>query len=312
MGFTEKELLDHCQTIVKSSRVRNKIVVLCEGGRLEEFNTRRSPSAYRQLSKVPDANFYKACIPVSWKNKRPEFFNSGSRADVLKTYFKLIELRGSKENGFLNPNLLFALVDVDIQNADLHNYHLPDIHAVYSSLYSDSGQSDTIEQKHKIWTTGLIHKEAYFLLPELQSVFDQFPNPITLNNKKLVLEDLYKQIASESSNDRDLEVHFENIKKRLGSLKLNNNSVSTWKDDWLKQFSSSRSEEEKVKLVYALFSIRKAKEYWAQISTEEKRLTTEQLRDQLTLQIGSYFSKSKPAPYNHIANFFAFLKRFAK
>ena len=97
MGFkNDKELIEHCETILKSSRIRNKVVILCEG-EIEKVKGTRNPQFYRKMEKMPDANFYKHCVPKNWQGYKPQFFNCGDRKDVIDTYFKLLELI-SKDN----------------------------------------------------------------------------------------------------------------------------------------------------------------------------------------------------------------------
>ncbi|MDY6994771.1 MAG: hypothetical protein SVR94_19470 [Pseudomonadota bacterium] len=89
MSFQNSEQLEeHCQTIVNSRQIKNKIVILCEGN-IQALQGRPSPQTYNKLERLPDANFYKACIPTWWQQQKPEFFVCGDRKVVLDTYFKL-------------------------------------------------------------------------------------------------------------------------------------------------------------------------------------------------------------------------------
>ncbi|MGL5939751.1 MAG: hypothetical protein ACRC2S_05100 [Waterburya sp.] len=92
MGLNSKALEEHCQQILNDRRIKNKIVVFCEG-EIRDIQGRRSPQAYKRMEQMPDANFYKKCVPKSWIDKpRPQFFNCGDRKDVLDTYFTLLKL----------------------------------------------------------------------------------------------------------------------------------------------------------------------------------------------------------------------------
>jgi hypothetical protein len=103
----------HCQNILESRRVLGKIVILCEGD-IQSFEEHRSPQSYRQMEKLPDANFYTTCIPKDWTQNRPVFFTCGGRGNVLQTYSKLLDLHTSNpSNSYLNPEKLFAIVDCD-------------------------------------------------------------------------------------------------------------------------------------------------------------------------------------------------------
>jgi hypothetical protein len=112
----------HCLNIIKSPRIRSRIVVLCEGDLPQEKGI-LSPQLYRKNEKLQDAHFYKACLPKYWTNyPTPIFFNSGGRSDVINTYQRLFEIHKqntSKSN--LSPNKLFAIVDLDLQSQCLEN-----------------------------------------------------------------------------------------------------------------------------------------------------------------------------------------------
>jgi len=84
MSFeNQDELTTFCKGILKSSRIRNKSVLLCEGSvdylKQHDF----SPRGYRQLEDLPDCSFYRKLFPET------RCFTCGSRKNVLKTYFKL-------------------------------------------------------------------------------------------------------------------------------------------------------------------------------------------------------------------------------
>ena len=125
MSFNEQELKEHCLKIIQDSRIKNKIVILCEGLIPPKVEGRRSPQLYKQMEQMPDANFYNACVPTWWKQYRPVFFNCGDRNDVLNTFFGLLDLHNSDNSqSFLIPDKLFAIVDLDIQDAKIsHHAH---------------------------------------------------------------------------------------------------------------------------------------------------------------------------------------------
>ncbi len=119
MSLRETELLEHCQFILANCQIRNKFVILCEG-EIKKNAGRLSPQSYRAMADFPDANFYKACLPRDWRQKIPTFFNCGDRNDVLNTYFNLLRLhQENPEASYLNPQQLFAIVDLDLQNKRL-------------------------------------------------------------------------------------------------------------------------------------------------------------------------------------------------
>jgi hypothetical protein len=98
--LSEAELEQHCRYILSQRRIKNKIVVLCEGVRAQG-GQRLSPQLYGKMEELPDANFYNACIPYYWTQKRPQFFNCGDRADTINTYSKLLEINA------LEPEISF-------------------------------------------------------------------------------------------------------------------------------------------------------------------------------------------------------------
>lgn len=77
------DIEQHCLNIIKSPRIKNRIVILCEG---EIPVMGFSPSSYGKNNELPDATFYEACLPQYWTDKRPRFFNSGGRSSVIKIY----------------------------------------------------------------------------------------------------------------------------------------------------------------------------------------------------------------------------------
>ena len=74
MSFKPPEFDEHCQNILKSRSIRNKVVILCEGTP-PSIEGRRSPQSYKKNKDLPDANFYLACVPPL--QPLPVFFNCG-------------------------------------------------------------------------------------------------------------------------------------------------------------------------------------------------------------------------------------------
>ena len=205
MGFAnKKELTEHCETILKSARINNKVVILCEGDMIKVKNN-RNPQSYRNLEKMPDSNFYKHCVPKFWKNDKPQFFNCGDRNDVIDTYFQLLKLNKNDKNSYLTSDFLYAIIDLDIQTKNISNYQFATTEDIYENLYSGIYVNIENSKKHKIWTTGLIHKEAYFIIPELQEIFNDFIIPIKYNNTTFDFNQIYIDIAKEINNDVDLK-----------------------------------------------------------------------------------------------------------
>ena len=139
MSLKETELLEHCQFILANRQIRNKFVILCEG-EIKKTAGRLSPQSYRAMEDFPDANFYKACVPRDWRQQIPTFFNCGDRNDVLNTYFNLLRLhQENPEASYLNPQQLFAIVDLDLQNKRLDDsYPFKDLEQIFEDLYKKS------------------------------------------------------------------------------------------------------------------------------------------------------------------------------
>ncbi len=137
MSLNSEELHQHCQQILSQRRIKNKIVILCEG-QITKNQGRPSPQSYRKMEKMPDANFYNACVPKNCNQYRPQFFNCGDRKDVINTYFNLLELHYNEiNNSYLNPKKLFAIVDLDnqIQNiTNKYDYQFSDTEEIFKHL----------------------------------------------------------------------------------------------------------------------------------------------------------------------------------
>ena len=218
MSLSQEELEKHCQQILSDSRITNKIVVLCEG-KIKHVKGTRSPQAYKRMEQMPDANFYKKCIPKSWNDKAiPQFFNCGDRKDVIDTYFYLLTLHDRKPiQSYLNKSKLFALIDLDIQlqKIDNYDYNFRNTEEIFYSLYNNTKVDPKQIDKHRIWITGLIHKEAYFITPDTQKLFTDSRLCPRYKTDSVLLEDIYLNICDEISKDIDLRNNFDRIVKRI-------------------------------------------------------------------------------------------------
>ena len=308
MSFSEEELQQHCETIMNSRRAQGKIVVLCEGGNLAilKQKPRPSPTAYRQQEKIPDANFYKACIPTWWTQGKPQFFVCGDRENVINTYFKLLELHPqASNNSYIKTGRLFAIIDLDLQPPKkLNNYPISDTEALFKTLYQkNTPQLENLKQNH-IFITGLIYKEAYFLIPELQCVFDDYLHTICYKNNSLNLENLYQIMAGSLSTDKNLQENFNIASSRINYIEmLDFTSLSNLQNSFLKVFENG-SDDEKKQLIYALLSIQKIKQYWKDLSLNENESSNERFKEQLTLQIGQFYSQQPQGSQHHLPSFF--------
>jgi len=316
MSFSQIELEEHCNQILKQRRIKNKIVVLCEG-KIQDNQGTKSPQAYKRMEQMPDANFYDACVPLWWKDKpRPKFFNCGDRKDAIDTYSHLIKL--PENESYLNKEKLFALVDLDIQLHKINDYHFSDTEQIFCNLYQSTQVIEEQATKHRIWTTGLIHKEAYFIAPEIQEVFD---DPLLLlspqfKNNPAQLKDIYLELAQNISNDNDLQNNFKRVIKRIEYCNnLDCSQINNLQNTWNNQFNNcinTTNKERYRELVFALLTIRKAKEYWKQIEPNNDWTRSPKIfREQLSLKIGRFYAEQECDCKNHIPYFFKTLYQFA-
>ncbi|MCC3494104.1 MAG: hypothetical protein JGK35_27015 [Microcoleus sp. PH2017_16_JOR_D_A] len=308
MSLSSEQLKKWCEFILKSRKIQNKIVVLCEGAS-PKIQGRESPQAYRAMEQMPDANFYKACIPAWWRQNRPEFFNCGDRKDVIDTYFTLLTLHEQDStNSYLDCDRLFAMIDLDLHLQAIENYVFTDTEAIFCNLYEKSQVQKQNVAQHRIWITGLIHKEAYFLTPELQSLFDDYPNSPIYQENLVSLTNIYSDMADGISSDGDLQLNLKRAFDRINhcsGLNCTQLDLDKFQDSWKHQFQNTTDATQKHELILALLTIKKANDYWKQIkppgdwSGDEKNF-----REQLSLEIGRFYSQQSSDVKSHIPFFF--------
>ncbi|TAE59400.1 MAG: hypothetical protein EAZ87_09765 [Nostocales cyanobacterium] len=308
MSLNETELKEHCLNIIKSARIRNRIVILCEGV-ISEVQGRRSPQLYKQMEQMPDANFYSACVPTWWKEYRPQFFNCGGRSSVLKTYFKILELHNANSSqSFLNPDQLFAIVDLDIQSEEIkEDYNFQNTEDIFYHLYHQGNINESNTDYHRIWVTGLIHKEAYFLSPGIQEVFDNHYVSYPLYKGNAVnLENIYLDMVNDMTNDKELQDHWSRVIQRISYLaNLHGVEIDKFQYCWNQEYCNYQSLYDKHKLINGLLMLLKSKEYWKQILPDNNWPHSEhKFREQLSLKIGQFYSKQDGNVENHIPFFF--------
>jgi hypothetical protein len=219
------------------------------------------------MEQMPDANFYKACVPRWWRQKRPEFFNCGDRKDVLDTYFTLPILHEQDTtNSYLDPDRLFAMIDLDLQLQTIDNYIFTDTEAIFRNLYEKSQVKEQNAAQHRIWITGLIHKEAYFLTPELQSIFDNCCNAPIYQGNPAVLANIYLDMADAICSDLDLQNNLQRAFDRISYCSgLDCTELQQISGFMERAVSKYVDETRKHQLIAALLTIKKAKDYWHQI-----------------------------------------------
>ena len=312
MSLSPKELQEHCEIILKSREIKNKIVVLCEG-KIPDIQGRKSPQSYKAMKYTHDSSFYMACIPTWWRQKRPEFFNCGDRATVINTYLNLLTLHEQDTtNSYLAPDRLFAMIDLDLHLQEIDNYSFPDTEAIFCNLYEKSQVKAQNAKQHRIWITGLIHKEAYFITPELQSIFDDYPSSPMYQDNPVQLNSIYMDMADKISSDLDLKNNL-NIRRALDRINhcLNCTDLDKFQDSWKTEFKNMSDETRKQQLIMALLTIKKAKEYWEQIKPLDDWSGNErQFREQLSLKIGEFYSQQSSDVKCHIPFFFNTLHEF--
>ncbi len=265
---------------------------MCEGDISEVKNFKKNPSKYRSLEKFPDANFYKACLPTSMKHypvPTPVFLNCGDRANVIKAYVKLKELHAENRNdSYLDIKKLFAIIDLDIQTAKIDNYRFENTEEIFNDLYNELEINSNKIDSHTIFTTGLIHKEAYFLLKCVEAIFDKDYH--LYRNEKLYLNKIYSELIEEITDDKDLEQNFNVACNRIGFLGLNYSNINELKNAFREKFNGHLDD----KLIKTLFLIRKVKPYWENIHTIEsktKEHLSEKEIERLSLNIAKFYSE---------------------
>lgn len=316
--------------ILHSPQINNKIVVLVEGDLPPPDGQRLSPQRYAQYERLPDANFYKACVPRRWHNSQtPVFFNCGGRAEVLYAYESLLAKHAkAPKNSYLNPKKLYALVDLDIQNKELPNgYEWKTTEAIHDELYVDGALKPVIDASHRIWVTALVHKEAFFVLPNMSARLMDGVRPFW-NGKPLDLRDLHKELARTLEHVKDITENFEIVKNRMGRFAAGSRLACTdatcLAQSWLDQAQSAIGEDYDA-LARALLSVAKAKTVWEQfypdpaydrepsdtltpeVVQESKRIRSENFRDELALKVGAAISMLEPSAHP-LAGFFAWLE----
>ncbi|MEG4072799.1 hypothetical protein QUA30_08405 [Microcoleus sp. Pol14C2] len=312
MSLSPQQLKKHCEAILQSRRIKNKIVVLCEGD-IRKTQGRESPQAYKAMEQMPDANFYKACVPTWWRQKLPEFFNCGDRKDVLDTYSTLSILHEQDtKNSYLDPDRLFAMIDLDLQLQTIDNYIFTDTEAIFRNLYEKSQVKEQNATQHRIWITGLIHKEAYFLAPELQPIFDNCCNKPIYKGNPAGLANIYLDMADAICRDLDLQNNLQRAFDRISYCSgLDCTEVQAFQASWKERFQNAVDETHKNQSIAVLLTIKKAKDYWHQIKPFGDFSREDWVfREQLSLEIGRFYSEQSSDVKSHIPFFFKTLYEF--
>lgn len=327
MSFSEEQLKQHCEIILKDRKIFNKVIVLCEGTIPKEHG-RRSPQSYQKMETIPDANFYRACTPKNWITNTPVFFVCGNCNNAIDTYIMLQKmLKEDKEEmssceikqlNYYHPKQIFVVIDLDNQIRKIHNYHFATTQEIFFSLYERTKINLlNTETKHSIIVTGLIHKEAYFLIPELQEeIFDKYEIQSFYKGSKLSLEEIYLAMSNEIDQDKNLVSNLEIVRPRIKNcIDLDFDTVEQFKHNWIKQFQNESNNQRKREFILSLLTVLNVKKnYWEQIIPEQS-INPHQHRDQLSLKIARDFyakqTDDEAAAKYHIPYFFKMLHKFA-
>lgn len=323
MSFSNSELETYCDKIIlKRAAIDRSCIVLCEGFSDDLKTIIKSPPATLKnnfSSQFQDASFYQRSIPKWWrKTGKPEpiFYVCGKQKAVIKAYFYLRNKYQQKNDKRLDSNKIYALVDIDTQKHTLpktEEYPFCSLEAIYADLYNDGLVNLKTAKNHKIWVTGLLHKEAYYLIPELEYLFKKYES--IFNNKPLNdLTPLYLNIVQSVSRDKDfyalIQENFPLIKERIKHhLPLyNTESVDDFQKRWLEIFLNPNTKtNEKATLINILLILAKSKIVWENIksSNENKSSEHKKYRNQLSFKIALEFYAQQPqdSPL-HLPSFF--------
>ncbi len=130
-----------------------------------------------------------------------------------------------------------------------------------------------------------MHKESYFLNPDLQCFFDEYPHPIDYLKQPIDLHLIYRDMVKELPKDRDLGKNLTKAAKRICHCKtLETSDTETLAKSW-QELLNNADGELKTELLFALLAIAKSKPYWKQIMTADKSSQ----REALSLQIAQKF-----------------------
>lgn len=140
------------------------------------------------------------------------------------------------------------------------------------------------------------------MIPELQSMFDDFFTPGIYNSNPFILEDIYIAMANEIINDSDLKNNVARVFNRINCCSgLDCSEIGKLQDSWKDQFKKAGDENRKDELVFALLTIKKAKNHWNQVQLpSDWPGSPKTFKEQLLLEIGRFYSRQSDNPKYHI------------
>lgn len=289
-----------CENLLRKYRaIKNRIVVLCEGDR--KYLKVKTPQQYRRLDQYQDAAFWKETIPSWWRDKKPVFIPCGGRSQVLNIRKILLDLHYEDEaNSYLSPDKLFVLIDLDLQPEVINLESDYNTEKLYYDLYQNGSNNHQVCDKYHTIVTGFIHKEAYFLEPNLQELFDDSLYKISYANQQLSLRNIYQDMLLRIETDGDLKTHFHTAIARIKSILPNTPSDRADLAQKLRKLleDNTLSHETKRQTIEGILTIVKSKPFWLEAITiesnqnlpEEYLLTSEESRDNLMLNIAKFYS----------------------
>ncbi|MCK4493083.1 MAG: hypothetical protein KAU26_03450 [Methylococcales bacterium] len=325
MSFSNSELETYCDEIIlKRAAIDRSCIVLCEGFSDDLKTIIKSPPATLKnnfSSQFQDASFYQRSLPKWWRktgNPEPIFYVCGKQKTVIKAYFYLRNKYQEKNDKRLDSNKIYALIDIDTQKHTLpktEKYPFCSLEAIYADLYNNGIVNLKTAKNHKIWVTGLLHKEAYYLVPELEGLFKSHQPKAIFNNQDINnLNPLYQKIAQSISRDKNfytlIKENFPLIKERIKyNLPLyESESVDDFQKTWLENFSNPNvTTNEKINLINILLIMAKSKTTWENIksSNENKSSEHKKYRNQLSFKIAlEFYAKQPQNSQHHLPSFF--------
>ncbi len=311
MSFSDAELEAHCDEIIKDPAIRNRVVVLCEGDSTPFKPTANAARIKAFAETTQDSAFYYRAIPEWWRTTRrpePSFYVCGNQENVIKAYCYLNAKHQTVQpsESYLSLNKLFALIDIDLNNKKIPkgDYPFKDLWSIYQDLYQH-GKVNNGGQGHAIWVTGLLHKEAYFLIPEMQDMLSQ--------HYGLDLPSLYQNMLQDMNNRQDIRDNFTKAKNRIHHHHLSNSpSIEDFQNNWLDSFTHPQATEaDKDALAYILLTFAKSKPEWERIKSPNgskmspKAEINTNYRNQLCFRIAKeFYAKEAPDSEHHLPRFF--------
>jgi len=315
MGLNSIQILNLAKSICNLKKLQNKMIVLCEGAVEPEppsdpnathRQLRQSPGTYAK-ERFEDSRFYKKCLPVDLRSK-VQFINCGDRSNVIDAFHRITKIcQDDPVNSYIDIERLFAIVDLDLEVKKISNYNFPSVEDIYNDIYCcNSGKLRL--KNHRIYTTGLIHKEAYFILPELEGEFfsgflERFPK-LQHSGQPFNLKIIYQTLINSIGDDPRIKEHFDIVKQRLQGylspeelIDLDPRKLQVILEQRFEACTNQHSldsEEGRSLLIKAVLVITKVKDLaWNQITDgDDYPLDAKVIRDQLTLNIAEYFSQN--------------------